>query len=165
MEGLSRSASCIDPARSRTRLLSLLPVSRRLFPLLSLRPLPRLYPLSLSFALLLSSSSPSPSPSRLALSRSLRPVLFLILSLFLPLFLPSFLAPRSSPNPFGGNTACLPVEGLDGGSSCEPEDLCFWLSFPNFPPVRIKYGDILRKLNYISSANDTFQFGIMQLDW
>lgn len=129
MEGLSRSASCIDPARSRTRLLSLLPVSR-LFPLLSLRTLPRLYPLSPSFAPLLSSSSPSPSPSRLVLSRALRPALFL--SSFLPCT-PIIAEPFRREH-----TACLPVEGLDGASSRELEDLCFWLSFPNFLSVPMK---------------------------
>lgn len=53
VEGLSRSASCIDPARSRTRLLSLLPVSRRLFP-----PLSGHFPVCVLF-LPLSPSSPS----------------------------------------------------------------------------------------------------------
>lgn len=67
VEGLSRSTSCIDPARSRTRLLSLLPVSRRLFPPLSVH-----FPVCILFLPL----SPS-SPLSLLLVRSFSFSLFL----------------------------------------------------------------------------------------
>lgn len=70
-----------------------------------------LFSLSLDdYFLLSSSASPSvpsfslPCPHHL----SSHPPFFLALALFLP----SFLASRSSPNPFEGNAACLPAEGL-----------------------------------------------------
>lgn len=102
MEGLSRSASCIDPARSRTRLLSLLPVCRRLFPPLSVH-----FPVCVLF-LLLSPSSPLSISCLFVHSFSL--TLSLSFSLSLILFLPSL--PRSSPNLFEENTASLLTGGL-----------------------------------------------------
>jgi len=103
VEGLSRSASCIDPARSRTRLLSLLPVSRRLFPPLFVHfPVCVLFlPLSLS----------SPLSFSCLFAHSFSPLLSFSLYLSHSLF--SFLpCTRSSPNPFEENTACLPTGGL-----------------------------------------------------
>jgi len=94
VEGLSRSTSCIDPVRSRTRLLSLLHVSRRLFPPHSVR-----FPVRTLFL--------PPLPSFPSLPYHLPPR-----DRSPALFLPSFLAPRSSSNPFEGNAACLPAEGL-----------------------------------------------------